>query len=139
MALASMTTGNLYQGQEPGADSDPGEQEVRTMGARFRIGPRIPQAVLKKVDMQVGDLVPEDWDQDQVERWNRRGYLVVDGGKARETAQKGATRETRAQADAGELTLDDLERSGSWYVFPDGSKANGQAAAEEKLAELQGG
>lgn len=70
------------------------------MGARFKIGPRIPQAVLEKVDMEVGDPVPDDWDPEQVERWHRRGYLVVDGGKARETSQAGATRETRGADDS---------------------------------------
>lgn len=61
---------------------------------RFKIGPKIPAAVLEKLGMKVGDTVPADHDPDQVERWHRRGYLVIDGGKARETAQKGG-RETR--------------------------------------------
>jgi len=82
---------------------------------RFKIGPRIPQAVLKKVGMKVGDTVPDDWDTEQVERWHRRGYLVVDGGKGRETAQAGAARETRGgeASDASPSRCTATTKSGS--------------------------
>ena len=67
---------------------------------RFKIGPRIPAAVLEKVGLKVHDRVPEDWPEDQLERWHRRGYLVEDAAQVRETAQAGATRETREEAPA---------------------------------------
>lgn len=94
-----MTTGNLYQqGQAPDESASPATLEDLNMG-RFKIGPKIPAAVLEKIGMKVGDTIPEDHDPDQVERWNRRGYLVTDGGKTRETAQKGGA-ETRGKAAA---------------------------------------
>ena len=99
MAIASMTTGSLTQqgqGEPEHKPLGPALTEDRTMG-RMTIGPKIPAAVLEKVGLKVGDTIPEGWDEDQVARWHRRGYLVVDGGKARETAQKPAG-ETRAAA-----------------------------------------
>lgn len=98
MTLDKMTTGNLFQRGhgEPETKASPALMEDVRMG-RLKIGPRIPQAVLEKTGLSVGDPVPDDWDEDQVERWNRRGYLVVDGGRARETAQRGQDRETRGQ------------------------------------------
>lgn len=95
MTIDAMTTRNLYQqGQAPEVKASPATTEDLHMG-RLKIGPKIPQAVLAKTGLSVGDKVPSDWDEDQVERWQRRGYLVVDGGRARETAQAGAQRETR--------------------------------------------
>ena len=93
MTLASMTTGNLYQGPDP-EDTDEAPDGGNDMG-RYRISPKIPQATLVKVGLKVGDLVPEDWDPEQVARWKRRGYLIVEATPPKETAQGGEPRETR--------------------------------------------
>lgn len=50
-------------------------------------------------------------------------------------------KETTENVDTGEekITFDDLEQKGSYYYFPDGSKAHGQEKAEKKLTEWNEG
>lgn len=136
MTLGTMTTRNLFRGQEDAGTDDKAPMTEGHMG-RFKMGPNTPQATLRKLGVKVGDPTPKDTTPEQLERWKRRGYLVPIRGPQKETTQAGEEREEAAPAPhQGGLTLDDLEKRGAWYYFPGGGKVNGKAKALERLAEL---